>query len=66
MPHPSSRISGIVPEGKDGWEVHFEAWRRKQAGQPIIMLSVGDHDFDTPEETVDAAIRNRAARRPPP
>ena len=57
MPHPSSRISGIVPEGKDGWEVHFEAWRRKQAGQPIIMLSVGDHDFDTPEETVEACVR---------
>jgi arginine:pyruvate transaminase len=57
MPRPSSRISGIVPEGKDGWEVHFEAWKRRQAGQPIIMLSVGDHDFDTPEETVEACVR---------
>ena len=33
MPHPSSRISGIVPSGKDGWEVHFAAWSRKQAGE---------------------------------
>lgn len=57
MPHPSSRISGIVPSGKDGWEVHFAAWKRKQAGQPIIMLSVGDHDFDTPDETVEACVR---------
>ena len=56
MPRPSSRISGIVPSGKDGWEVHFAAMTRKQAGEPIIMLSVGDHDFDTPSETVEACV----------
>ncbi len=56
MPRPSSRISGIVPSGKDGWEVHFEGWARKLAGQDIIMLSVGDHDFDTPAETVEACV----------
>lgn len=57
MPHPSSRISGITPSGKDGWEVHFDAMTRKQAGEDIIMLSVGDHDFDTPSETVEAAVK---------
>jgi len=57
MPKPSSRLTNINPSGKDGWEVHFEAWRRKLAGQDIIMLSVGDHDFDTPSETVEAAVR---------
>jgi arginine:pyruvate transaminase len=57
MPKPSSRISGIVPSGKDGWEVHFEAWKRKLAGQDIVMLSQGDHDFDTPAETVEACVR---------
>ena len=56
MPHPSSRLSGILPSGKDGWEVHFAAMNRKQAGEPIIMLSVGDHDFDTPGETVEACV----------
>jgi arginine:pyruvate transaminase len=56
MPRPSSRISGITPSGKDGWEVHFAAWARKQAGENIIMLSVGDHDFDTPSETVEACV----------
>jgi arginine:pyruvate transaminase len=61
MPKPSSRIAGIIPSGKDGWEVHFTAMTRKQAGEPIVMLSVGDHDFDTPGETVEAcvnAVRN--------
>lgn len=57
MPTPSSRVSGITPSGKDGWEVHFEAMTRNQAGEPIIMLSVGDHDFHTPAETVEACVR---------
>src|SRR5687767_10764526 len=56
MPRPSSRISGITPSGKDGWEVHFAAMNRHQAGERIIMLSVGDHDFDTPSETVEACV----------
>lgn len=56
MAHPSSRITGITPSGKDGWEVHFTALARKQAGEDIIMLSVGDHDFDTPSETVEACV----------
>ncbi|MEO3385785.1 pyridoxal phosphate-dependent aminotransferase [Mesorhizobium sp. CAU 1741] len=57
MPRLSSRVSGITPSGKDGWEVHFEASLRRQAGEPIIMLSVGDHDFHTPEATVEACVR---------
>lgn len=56
MPRPSARLSNIIPSGKDGWEVHFAAWQRKEAGEPIIMLSVGDHDFDTPAETVEACV----------
>jgi arginine:pyruvate transaminase len=56
MPKLSSRISGIIPSGKDGWEVHFAGMTRKQAGEPIIMLSVGDHDFDTPTQTVEACV----------
>ncbi|HEY6632964.1 MAG TPA: pyridoxal phosphate-dependent aminotransferase [Rhizobiaceae bacterium] len=56
MPTPSKRLNGILPSGKDGWEVHFAAMSRKEAGEPIIMLSVGDHDFDTPGETVEACV----------
>ncbi len=56
MPKPSARLSGILPSGKDGWEVHFAAMNRKEAGEPIIMLSVGDHDFDTPTETIEACV----------
>jgi arginine:pyruvate transaminase len=57
MPAASSRIRQITPSGKDGWEVHSQASKRRQAGEPIIMLSVGDHDFHTPEQTVEACVR---------
>lgn len=56
MPQPSKRVTGITVEGKDGWEVHFAAMQRKLAGEDILMLSIGDHDFDTPEGTVEAAV----------
>ncbi|PBC03864.1 pyridoxal phosphate-dependent aminotransferase [Mesorhizobium sp. WSM3860] len=56
MPKPSKRITGIVPSGKDGWEVHFAAWTRRAAGEDIIVLSVGDHDFDTPSQTIEACV----------
>lgn len=57
MPDISDRVRGIIPDGQgDGWEVHFEALSRKAAGQDILVLSVGDHEFPTPEETVEACV----------
>lgn len=56
MPEPSRRTASIIPSGRDGWEVHVEALRRKQAGEDILMLSIGDHDFDTPDGTVEACV----------
>ncbi|MEC9344285.1 MAG: aminotransferase class I/II-fold pyridoxal phosphate-dependent enzyme [Pseudomonadota bacterium] len=56
MPHLSQRISTIAPAGRTGWEVHFEAERRRAAGEEVIFCSIGDHDFDTPAETVEACV----------
>lgn len=56
MPHISTRVSNILEAGKSGWEVHFEALKRKRAGEPVIFLSIGDHDFRTPEPSVEACI----------
>ena len=47
MPDLSRRIRGIVPGGTDGWEVHSRARRMQAAGQPVTLLSVGDHDIGT-------------------
>ena len=58
MPELSNRLRNIVPEGEaDGWEVHFTALARKKSGEDILMLSIGDHEFPTPEETVEACVR---------
>ena len=56
MPHLSTRISGILTGGKTGWEIHFHALARKQAGEAVLMVTAGDHDFPTPEETVEACV----------
>ncbi len=56
MPAISKRVSSIMEGGKSGWEVHFEAVRRKRAGEDIILLSVGDHDFPTPGQSVEACV----------
>ena len=50
--HLTERISG---EGARAWAVHYEATRRRRAGQDVIILSVGDPDFDTPPAIVAEA-----------
>lgn len=56
MAEISQRIASIAPAGKTGWEIFFEAERRLNAGCDIIMCSIGDHDFHTPSETVEACV----------
>ncbi len=51
----TERIQG---EGSAAWDLHFEATQRRAAGEPVILLSVGDPDFDTPAPVVEAAIQS--------
>lgn len=57
MPNISERVATILPGGKTGWEIHFHALARRQAGEDLLMVTAGDHDFDTPAETVAACER---------
>ncbi len=50
--HLTERIGG---EGAQAWAVHFEAIRRRRKGEDIIVLSVGEPNFDTPPAIVAAA-----------
>jgi arginine:pyruvate transaminase len=50
--HLTERIAG---EGAQAWAVHFEATRRHRKGEAIIILSVGEPNFDTPPAIVAAA-----------
>lgn len=45
----------IAGEGSDAWQVHDDAVERMGRGDDIILLSIGDPDFETP-----AAIRQAA------
>ena len=38
----------ISQPGSDVWRVHYDAVARLAAGEDVILLSVGDPDFDTP------------------
>lgn len=47
------RIGG---EGAKGWETHYDGLLARQRGEPVLLLSVGDPDFDTPKHIVDEAV----------
>lgn len=59
--HYSKLTDRIAGEGSAAWDLHFEAMRRKAAGEPVIVLSVGDPDFETPTQVVDAAVASLRA-----
>lgn len=53
----TQRIDG---EGAAAWELHWAALAARRAGRDVIVLSVGDPDFDTPpaiQETAIASMR---------
>lgn len=52
----ASRVNRIVSKGAPAWGVHTQGRQMKEAGDDIILLTIGDPDFDTPEAVVDAAV----------
>ena len=40
------------------WDIHYQARDRREAGEDVILLTVGDPDFDTPTAIVDEAERS--------
>ena len=58
----ASRTAGLGGES-DAWEVHDRALERIRRGQDVLVLSIGDPDFDTPPRIRDAAVRALADGR---
>jgi len=52
----SSLVERISGEGADAWTTHYEARRALDAGEDVLLLSVGDPDLDTPSAVVERAI----------
>ena len=43
----SSRITQITPSGLDGWDHYRRARAMATAGQPVVELTIGEHDIRT-------------------
>ncbi len=55
-PKLSPLVARIGGEGAEAWEVHSQAVQRKSAGEDVILLTIGDPDFDTPSAIVEATV----------
>ncbi|WP_043532172.1 pyridoxal phosphate-dependent aminotransferase [Litchfieldella xinjiangensis] len=49
----TTRIAG---DGAAAWDIHYRALDRQAQGEDVIILSVGDPDFTTPEPIIDSAV----------
>ena len=56
----SDRITQIIGDGSDGWELFSKARAMKADGLPVIELTVGQHDISTDPMILDEM--HRAAR----
>lgn len=59
----SSFVERIGGDGADAWTIHYEAKRRAERGEDVIVLSVGDHDFHTPDDVVARAVTSLRSGR---
>ena len=56
----AERIAGM---GRGAWDIHAEAGRRREAGEDIIFLTVGDPDQDPPDAVIEATVAALRAHR---
>ena len=56
--HYSAFTRRLDVDSSHVWEIHYHARRRLDAGEDVILLGVGDPDFDTPLPIVGAAERS--------
>ncbi|NDR55010.1 pyridoxal phosphate-dependent aminotransferase [Aliiruegeria sabulilitoris] len=57
----SKRLSTLLPYGDDGWDLYRKALARQNAGLPVTMLTIGEHDIGTAPAILDAM--DAAARK---
>jgi arginine:pyruvate transaminase len=59
----ASRTTRLGGQAADAWAVHDLAVERLRRGDDIILLSIGDPDFDTPAPIIAAAVEALSAGR---
>ena len=53
----SSLTDRVKGDAADAWDLHYLAKQASMKGEDVIVLSVGDPDFATPDAVVDKALR---------
>ncbi len=59
----SDQAKRLATPGGDVWMIHSEGVRRAQNGEDVIILSVGDPDFDTPGYIAEHVVAQMRAGR---
>ena len=62
-PSLSRLADRLMEPGRDVWRVHYDAQRRKDAGEDVILMSVGDPDFPTPDAITRHLVERIRANR---
>jgi arginine:pyruvate transaminase len=57
----SALTQRITGDGAAAWDIHDRALAMRERGMDVLLLSVGDPDFDTPPVIVDAAVASLRA-----
>ncbi len=57
----SSFTRKIGGEGAEAWDIHTRAVTMAENGADVILLSMGDPDFDTPPAIVESAVQSLRA-----
>ncbi|WP_277961199.1 pyridoxal phosphate-dependent aminotransferase [Pseudomonas sp. RIT-To-2] len=57
----SALTQRIAGDGAAAWNIHYRALEMLDQGRDVILLSVGDPDFDTPAPIVEAAVASLRA-----
>jgi polar amino acid transport system ATP-binding protein/arginine:pyruvate transaminase len=52
----SSLVDRMVGPGVAAWDIHYAAIAAQRSGRDVIVLSVGDPDFATPDFITEAAV----------
>ena len=59
----SPLVDRVAGRGAGAWSVHIEGRRRREAGEDIIFLTVGDPDQEPPEIVIEATVAALRAGR---
>ncbi|MBV4552622.1 aminotransferase class I/II-fold pyridoxal phosphate-dependent enzyme [Pseudomonas sp. SWRI102] len=57
----SALTQRITGDGAAAWQIHDRALAMREQGREVLLLSVGDPDFDTPPAIVEAAVASLRA-----